>query len=164
MRTTWEKLCQYIGKKMSEDIATELHNKTKVMITEPTHLAEVEACHATQAQMIIASRQNLRNALVAKLASLEAAGTSNPVDITQLQNDLVQSDFQALQPVPYDLTADKKTQWDAEWKTYQQRKDQLVKNCGQAYSLVLGQCTQLLQDQMKQDVDWTNVSTSNNPL
>ena len=47
MRTTWEKLCQYIGKEMSEDIATELCNKTEVAIMEPTHSAEVEACHMT---------------------------------------------------------------------------------------------------------------------
>ena len=73
--------------------------------------------------MIIASRLNLRNAHAAKLASLEAAATSDPVDIAQLQNDIVQSDFQALQLVSYELTANEKTQWDAEWKTYQQRKD-----------------------------------------
>jgi hypothetical protein len=72
--------------------------------------------------MIIALRLNLRNAHVAKLASLEAAATRNPVDIAQLQNDIVQVDYQALQPVSYELTADEKTQWDAEWKTYQQRK------------------------------------------
>jgi hypothetical protein len=35
---------------------------------------------------------------------------------------------------------------------------------GQAYSLILGQCTQLLQDKMKQDTSWTTVSTSYNPL
>jgi hypothetical protein len=102
---------------------------------------------------MIALRQNLRNAHAAKLASLEADKNSNPVEIAQLQNDIVQSDFQVMQPVPYDLTANEKTQWDAEWKTYQQRKDQMVKNCSQAYSLVLSQCTQLLQDQLKQDAD-----------
>ncbi len=35
---------------------------------------------------------------------------------------------------------------------------------GQAYSLILGQCTQLLQDKMKQDASWTTVSASYNPL
>ncbi len=35
---------------------------------------------------------------------------------------------------------------------------------GQAYSLILGQCTQLLQDKMKQDASWTMVSTSYDPL
>jgi hypothetical protein len=43
----WEKLCQYIGKEMSEDITTELCNKTEVTITEPTHSADVKAHHAT---------------------------------------------------------------------------------------------------------------------
>ena len=28
----------------------------------------------------------------------------------------------------------------------------------------MGQCTQLLQDKMKQDVDWEAISTSYNPL
>ena len=41
MRTTWEKLCQYVGKEMSEDIATELRNKTEVVIPEPVHTDEV---------------------------------------------------------------------------------------------------------------------------
>ncbi len=35
---------------------------------------------------------------------------------------------------------------------------------GQAYSLILEQCTQLLHDKMKQDPSWTTVSTSYNPI
>jgi hypothetical protein len=35
---------------------------------------------------------------------------------------------------------------------------------GQVYSLILGQCTQLLQDKMKQDASWTTVSVSYDPL
>jgi hypothetical protein len=35
---------------------------------------------------------------------------------------------------------------------------------GQAYSLILGQCTQLLQNKMKQDASWTTVSASYDPL
>jgi hypothetical protein len=30
--------------------------------------------------------------------------------------------------------------------------------------LIQGQCTQLLQDKMKQDIEWNTVSTSNDPL
>jgi hypothetical protein len=32
------------------------------------------------------------------------------------------------------------------------------------YSLILGQCTQLLQDKMKQDASWLTVSMSDDPL
>jgi hypothetical protein len=39
-----------------------------------------------------------------------------------------------------------------------------MKHRGQAFSLILGQCTQLLQDRMKQDTDWNAASTSYDPL
>jgi hypothetical protein len=39
-----------------------------------------------------------------------------------------------------------------------------MKHRGQAFSLIQGQCTQLLQDRMKQDTDWNTVSTSYDPL
>jgi hypothetical protein len=40
----------------------------------------------------------------------------------------------------------------------------MIKHRGQAFSLIQGQCTQLLQDKMKQDTDWAVVSTSYDPL
>ena len=40
----------------------------------------------------------------------------------------------------------------------------LRKHRGQAFSLILGQCMQMLQDKMKQDTDWHTVSTSYDPL
>jgi hypothetical protein len=36
----------------------------------------------------------------------------------------------------------------------------MIKHRGQAFSLIQGQSTQLLQDKMKQDTDWAVVSTS----
>ena len=40
----------------------------------------------------------------------------------------------------------------------------MEKNRGQAYSLILGQCTQLLQDNKKQDTAWNATRTSYEPL
>jgi hypothetical protein len=40
----------------------------------------------------------------------------------------------------------------------------MTKHRGQAFSLSLGQCTQLLQDRMKQDTNWNMTSTSYNPF
>jgi hypothetical protein len=39
-----------------------------------------------------------------------------------------------------------------------------MKHKGQAFSLILSQCTQLLQDRMKQDTNWNMASTSYNPF
>jgi hypothetical protein len=40
----------------------------------------------------------------------------------------------------------------------------LIKHRGQAFSLIQGQCTQLMQEKMKQDADWNTVSISYDPL
>jgi hypothetical protein len=57
-----------------------------------------------------------------------------------------------------------KMQYSNDWRTYRERNALLTKHRGQAFSLILGQCTQLLQDRMKQDTDWNAASTSYNPL
>ena len=57
-----------------------------------------------------------------------------------------------------------KTQHSNEWRTFRERNANLAKHRGQTYSLILGQCSQLLKDKMKQDADWTVVSVSYDPL
>ena len=81
-----------------------------------------------------------------------------------LNNSIAEADFKQNQEVPIEMLDSEKTQYSNEWRTYRERNSQLIKHRGQAFSLILGQCTQLLQDKMKQDVDWTTVSTSYDPL
>ena len=57
-----------------------------------------------------------------------------------------------------------KTSYGNEWRTYQEQNYNLEKHKVQAYSLLLGQCTQLLQDKMKQDTSWNDTITSYNQL
>ena len=47
MRTSWDKLCQYVGTEFGEDIANELSNKTVVTIAEPQYPADAVTRHAT---------------------------------------------------------------------------------------------------------------------
>jgi hypothetical protein len=53
---------------------------------------------------------------------------------------------------------------DISWWTFRERTDRLVWSRGKVYALVLGQCTTVLLDKMKQDSDWQTVSDSYNPL
>jgi hypothetical protein len=62
------------------------------------------------------------------------------------------------------LNDSEKTQFSKEWCTFWERNPNLIKHRGQAFSLIQVQCIQLLQDKMKQDTEWTNVSTSYDPL
>ena len=41
MRTSWEKLVQYVGSTYGSDISNELKNKVTVTIPEPTYSAEI---------------------------------------------------------------------------------------------------------------------------
>ena len=166
MRTTWEKICQYVGTEMGEDIANELRNETTVMIDEPTHTEAIQNRHQQRQHIVTTARNNIQAARRTKLAALEAmdAADQDPVVIATLQNDIENGEFELQQPVPIKLTADEKTQYENEWRTYRNKRDTLQKHRGQAYSLVLGQCLQLLQDRMKQDSDWDTVKTSNDPL
>lgn len=87
-----------------------------------------------------------------------------PLRLALLQNNIAQGDFDALEPVPMQLTDNEKTSYSNAWRTYREQNASLLKHRGQAYSLILGQCTQLLQDKLKQEATWNVVGVSYDPL
>ena len=62
MRTSWEKLVQYVGMTYGQDISNELQNKATVTLPEPVHTAAVLARHATHEQMIHNGQANIQAA------------------------------------------------------------------------------------------------------
>jgi hypothetical protein len=52
MRTSWEKLVQFVGTNYGQDISNELQNKIPVILSEPVHTPEVLARHAIHEQMV----------------------------------------------------------------------------------------------------------------
>jgi hypothetical protein len=87
-----------------------------------------------------------------------------PMRLAILQNDIAQGEFAASIEVLVVLTDSEKTQFSNDWRTFRERNTNLIKHRGQAFSLIQGQCTKLLQDKMKQDTDWKSVSISYDPL
>jgi hypothetical protein len=71
-----------------------------------------------------------------------------------LDNEITEGNYKQNNEVPIEMSDSEKTQYSNNWRTYQERNALLTKHRGQAFSLILGQCTQLLQDRMKQDTDW----------
>jgi hypothetical protein len=63
-----------------------------------------------------------------------------------------------------ELTDSEKTQFSNDWRTFRERNTNLIKHRCQAFYLIQGKCTQLLQDKMKHDKDWNIVSISYDPL
>jgi hypothetical protein len=52
MRTSWEKLVQFVGTNYGQDISNELQNKIPVVLSEPVHTPKVLARHAIHEQMV----------------------------------------------------------------------------------------------------------------
>ena len=130
MRTSWEKLVQYIGTNYGQDISNELQNKAVITLAEPTHSATVLARHVVHEMMIHTSQVNLQAARHMQLLLLQALVDSGvdpeaPMKLAVLQNEMAQVEFEAAVDVPIDLTNSEKTQWSNNWRTYHERNSQL---------------------------------------
>ena len=171
MRTTWEKVVQMVGTDYGQDISNELQNKTTVTVVEPVHTHAVLTRHAARELIVRNGQLNIQNARRAQLVVLQAAITvvplvdlDAPMKLAILENEIAQGEFDSTSEVPIELTDSEKTQNSNEWRTYRERNASLLKHRGQTFSLILGQCTQLLQDKLKQDAAWNAVSVSYDPL
>ncbi len=104
-----------------------------------------------------------RTLLVAEIA-LAPGDQSLVMELANLNQDIAQADFEAAQDVPVELNDQEQIDYSNECQNHSRRISTLETHQGQAYSLILGQCTRLLQDKMKQDASWTTVSASYDPL
>jgi hypothetical protein len=62
MRTSWEKLVQYVGTNYGQGFSNELHNNVTVTLAEPVHSTAVMTRHAAREQMICTGQANLQAA------------------------------------------------------------------------------------------------------
>jgi hypothetical protein len=162
MCTSWEKL-QYVGTNYGQDISNELQNTITVDIIEPVNSAEVLRKQGFREAMIRSGQRNIQRARTAQEIILIAAGVASdpdaPMKLEILQNEISQGDFSSSNEVAMELNDSDKTQFSNEWRTFWEHNANLIKHRGQAFLLIQGQCTQLLQDKMKQDTEWTNLRT-----
>ena len=81
-----------------------------------------------------------------------------------LENEIAQGEYEQNVEVPIIITDSEKTQSRNEWRNYRERNAQFTKHRGQGFSLILGQCTQFLQEKMKHDTEWNVFITSYDPM
>ena len=170
MRTSWEKLVQYVGTSYGHDIYSELQNKLTVVLPEPEYNPAILTRHGARETMVRNGQENLRAARDLQRASIQTmidagnAQVDTPFKLAVVENEIAQGDFDAMSPVLMVITDAEKTANSNAWRSYRERNANLLKHRGQTYSLILGQCTQLLHDKLKQEPTWEVVSVSYNPL
>ena len=114
MRTSWEKLIQYMGTNYSQDISNELQNKTVIVITEPYHSTTVLRRHGIRETMIRNGQANLQTVWRTQKLILEAevatAVADTPMKLAILENEITQGDFEGGKDVPIVLMDTEKMQ------------------------------------------------------
>ena len=171
MRTTMEKLQQYVGVKYGEDISNELKNRSQVVVDPPKYTQAIKTRHVEYEALVRAKQSTLLAAMQAQLANLQLAAGGAPgqgddvlLVMARLENDIADLEFESRQPVPHKLTSEEAALYYNDGKTYSLRVATLEKHRGQAFATIIGQCTQLLLDKMKQEKTWEVVSASYKPL
>jgi hypothetical protein len=165
MCTMQKKIRQYVGIKYGEDIANKLTNKTTVTIPPPVYSTVILLRHQEWERHVRRKQMNMRTALDAKLAQLQSTlGIQNAVAIAKVKNQVEDVAYHQGQEVPYNLTDSEKLEYSNKSKTHSHRIATLEKHHGNEYALIYGWCTQILQDEMKQDKTWVTVSVSYKPL
>ena len=141
-----------------------------MVLPEPEYELTILTRHGAIETMVRDGQANLRAARELQRTSLQTimdtgnALADRPFKLAVVENERAQGYFDAMSPVPMVLTGAKITATSNAWRSYRERNANLLKNRGQAYSLILGQCTQLLHDKLKQEPTWAVVSVSYNPL
>ena len=125
MRTSWEKLVDYVGTNYGQDISNELQNKITVTLAKPVHNPAVIQRHAIREQMIRNGQANIQQARQAQQVILQQAVTDGvdpeaPMRLAILENEIAQGDFEQNAEVPIEMTDSEKTQYSNEWRTYRE--------------------------------------------
>jgi hypothetical protein len=170
LRTSKEKLALYIGTNYGDDACQEWMSEKQLVLLEPTYPPAVLARQAVRAMAISARVTKMITNLEKQLEVIEKELDSDPNDLNllknqmEVENKLELAKFELTDVVEVKTTADEAMAFSNSWRTYRERTDRLVRSRGKVYSLVLGQCTTVLLDKMKQDADWQTVSDSFDPL
>jgi hypothetical protein len=169
MRITWEKIVHHAGTIYGHDISNELQNKKTVVILEPSYTQEVlnkhaerEARRQTQNLRLGLARQVQKTALEQEV--IDAIDPEAPMKLAILDNQIEEAAYEMGIELPIKLNELESTVNHNEWRTYRERTTRLDKQRGQAFSMIRGQCMQVLLDKMKHDSDWIPASESYDPL
>ena len=130
-------------------------------IPPPFYSAAILLRHQEWEKHVRKKQVNIKTALDAKLRKLKslASDIQDAVAIAKIKHVV----YQQGQEVPYNITDFERLEYSNESKTHSHQVATLEKHRGNVYALIYRQCTQILQDKMKQDKNWTTVSVSYKP-
>jgi hypothetical protein len=133
MRTSWEKLVQYVGTNYGQDINNELQNNIIVVLIEPAHTDDVLMRHSVREVMIPTGQLNIQRErqsqeTILKASLLSGIDMDALMKLASIQNDVAQGEFAVNMEVPVELNDSDKTQFSNDWRTFRERNTNLIKH------------------------------------
>lgn len=170
LRTTLEKLIQYVGAKYGEDIANELENRQPNVMALPQHTPEVQRKHTSKVALKRTQQNALLGAHQTMAVNIQAELDTNPnpartLELVHINNEIAQLQHDLTEDTPIKLDDEEKVAYDSKVKSHNKKVDDLKIHRGKVYMLIMGQRTQWLQDKLKQDISWPTVdATPKSPI
>ncbi len=137
---------------------------------EPTYSSAIETRHAERVQ---ATREKLNQKMTSLTAeqneTLKKIATQlNNQDLMkerrEIEDQILKCEIDLNNEVEMKLTDNDKMAHSNVWRGHCETTEGLKRSRGKVYLLLLGQCTQVLVDNMKQDTTWVTVSESFDPI
>ena len=173
LRTTQIKIAQYIGSQYGGDIMGELETKKEFVAPSPQYPASAILRQPDYENLIRKQQRNnlaklerrkerLQNTIDASTSDSDRADLED--DMVDLDNDIAQVEYDISVEVRVPLTEEERGEWKTNEKAYGERVHKHMLNQQKAFAIILGQCTQRLQDKMHDDDKWDDVNRKQKPL
>jgi len=175
MQNTQIKIALYIGGLYGGDIMGELDTKKEFVTTQPTFPESAESRRLKYETMIRAQQTEAVDSLTKKISRVQNRLASTPFtevdaieqleeEVSQLQVKLLRAQYDASSDIELPLTEEEKGEWRQSQKAYADRVQKHLLNQQKAFAIIIGQCTQRLQDKLHDDSQWEKVNKNQKPL
>ena len=175
MRTTQIKIAQYIGSQYGGDIMGELETKKEFVATTPEYPQSAEDRRPSYEAMIRAQQANNLNSLKRKEVRLRSQLATIPISeteeldkieeqLSEVEIKILRAEYETTIEVELPLTEEEKGEWRQNQKAYGERVNKHILNQQKAFAIIIGQCTQRLQDKLHDDAQWESINKNQKPL
>ncbi len=173
MRTTQIKIAQYIGGQYGGDIMGELDTKKEFVIQPPEYPQSAENRRPDYEAMIRAQQKEATEALLRKQTRLQKKILNTPItkaevieeceeQLSEVEIKILRAKYDEAADIELPLTEEEKGEWRQNQKAYADRVNKHLLNQQKAFAIIIGQCTQRLQDKLHDDAQWEAINKNQN--
>ena len=169
LRTSMEKMALYICTEFGAEAAQEWTSGKQTVLKEPAYSQVVLAMHA---ERVKATKDRLNRKLTSlrdERLEIEGEPSADPgnhnlrKEMREVEDNIAKTKIELTDEIDLKLADNEMAAHNSAWVTYQESSESLMNSRGIVYSLLRGQCTQVLLNEMEQDVDWAMISGSSDP-